>query len=123
LGERWPVRVLADLVRNTGAATDADTGYGIDVFFGKTARPGDWRFGYGYSIAQTDAVLAAFSHDNIGIATNYRLHTVSMDYVLLPNTAINLIWYHYRPDSARDAGTHQPHDWLERLRLAFLVNF
>jgi len=123
LGERWPVRVLADLVRNTGAATDADTGYGIDVFLGKTAGPGDWRFGYGYSMAQTDAVLAAFSHDNLRIASNYRLHTFSMDYVPLPNTAINLIWYHYRPDSARDAGANQPHDWLERLRLAFLVNF
>jgi len=123
LGERWPVRVVADLVHNTGAATDADTGYGIDVFLGKTARPGDWRFGYGYLMAQTDAVLAAFSHDNIGIATNYRLHTLSLDYVPLPKTAINLIWYHYRPDSARDAGTNQPHDWLERLRLAFLVNF
>jgi len=123
LGERWPVRVVADLVHNTGAATDADTGYGIDLSLGKTSAPGDWRFGYGYLMAQTDAVLAAFSHDNIGIASNYRLHTLSLDYVPLRNTAINLIWYHYRPYSARDAGANQPHDWLERLRLAFLVNF
>jgi len=122
-GERWPLRFTADLVRNIGAVTDADTGYGLDLSLGKTTAPGDWRFGYGYAVAETDAVLAAFSHDNIGIATNYRLHALSVDYVPLPRTAINLIWSHYRPHHAADAGTHQPQDWLERLRLAFLVSF
>jgi hypothetical protein len=123
LGERWPLRLVADYVHNTGAATDADTGYGTDLILGKASAPGDWRFTYGHSVAQTDAVLAAFSHDNIGIATNYRLHSLTVDYVPTPSTMLSAYWYHYKPYSALDAGANDPGDWLDRLRIAFLVNF
>lgn len=122
-GERWPLRLVADYVRNLGAATDADTGYGADLILGRASARGDWRFTYGYSMAQTDAVLAAFSHDNIGIATNYRLHGLTVDYVPMPRTMLSAYWYHYRPYGALDAGGNQPGDWLDRLRLAFLVSF
>ena len=123
MGERWPVRVLADYVRNLGAATDADTGYGADLSVGKASAPGDWRFTYGYSMAQVDAVLAAFSHDNIGIGSNYRLHGLTVDYVPLPKTMVSAYWYHYKPYSDLYPVGHSPDDWLDRLRLAFLVNF
>lgn len=124
LGERWPLRLVADYVRNTGAATDADTGYGADLILGKASAAGDWRVTYGYSMAQTDAVLAAFSHDNIGIATNYRLHGLTVDYVPVPKTMLSAYWYHYTPYSAHDAaGSQRPGAWIDRLRLAFLVNF
>lgn len=123
LGDEWPLRLNVDHVRNTGAATDADTGYSAELSLGKAAVPGDWRFAYGYSMAQTDAVLAAFSHDNIGIGTNYRLHALTVDYVPLPKTMLSLYWYHYRPYSRVYPVGHEPDDWLDRLRLAFLVNF
>lgn len=123
LGERWPLRLVADYVRNTGAATDADTGYGADLSLGKVSAPGDWRFTYGYSMAQTDAVLAAFSHDNIGIATNYRVHGLTVDYVPMPKTMLSLYWYQYRPYTEIDAGSNQPNDWLDRLRIAFMIGF
>lgn len=122
-GERWPVRATADYVRNSGARTAADTGYGIDLAVGRASRPRDWRVTYGYSVAETDAVLAAFSHDNIGIGTNYRLHALTFDYALRPKTLISAIWYHYAPYSAVDAGTNAPGDWLDRLRLSFLMSF
>lgn len=122
-GEQWPLRLVGDYVRNLGAATDADTGYGADLSLGKASAVGDWRFTYGYSVAETDAVLAAFSHDNIGIATNYRLHALTVDYVPTPKTMLTAIWYHYKPFSAVYAGSHDPDDWLDRFRLAFLVNF
>jgi len=122
-GPQWPLRIVGDYVRNLGAATDADTGYGIDLSLGKASTIGDWRLTYGYSVAQTDAVLAAFSHDNIGIATNYRLHALTVDYVPTPRTMLTAIWYHYQPFSAVYAGSNDPNDWLNRFRLAFLVNF
>lgn len=122
-GEQWPVRIVGDYVKNLGAATDADTGYGVDVMLGRASKPGDWRFTYGYSMAEADAVLAAFSHDNIGIATNYRLHGLTIDYVPMPKTMISAIWYHYRPYDPLHAGSNELHDWLDRFRLAFLVNF
>jgi len=119
----WPLRLTVDYVRNLGAATDADTGYGADLSVGKASDVGDWRFTYGYSAAQTDAVFAAFSHDNIGIATNYKLHALTLDYVPSPRTLVTGIWYHYRPFRAVDAAPRETSDWLDRLRLAFLVNF
>lgn len=123
VGDRWPMRLLADYVKNFGAKTDADSGFGIDLSAGRVTQPGDWRVTYGYSTADTDAVLAAFSHDNIGIATNYRLHSLTLDYVPMPKTLLTAIWYHYRPDSTADAGANDVDDWLDRIRIAFLVSF
>lgn len=121
--DKWPLRFVGDYVRNTGARTSADTGYGADLLLGRTSKPGDWRFGYGYAMAQVDAVMSAFSHDNISIATNYRMHTFSMDYAPAKNTVISAVWYHYKPYNAIYAGNNSPSDWLNRVRLAFLVNF
>lgn len=123
LGERWPVQLIGNYVHNYGAAVDGDTAYGADLFVGRTAKPHDWRFGYGYSRAEVDAVLAAFSHDNIDIATNYLLHSLSVDYVPRANTLLNLTWYHYRPLDPLYAGANNPADWLDRVRLNFSVNF
>lgn len=123
LGERWPVRVVGDYVHNFGAKTSADSGFGVDLGLGRASQPNDWRITYGYSEAQTDAVFAAFSHDNIAIATNYRLHALTIDYVPMPKTVLTAYWYHYKPDSAIHAGANDVGDWLDRVRLAFLVSF
>ena len=123
LGSRWPVRVLGDYVKNFGAETSADTGYGVDLGLGRATQPRDWRVTYGYSAAETDSVLAAFSHDNTGIATNYRLHALTLDYMPLPKTLLTAIWYHYKPDNSIDAGSNDVGDWLDRVRIAFLVSF
>ena len=71
-------------------------------------------------MAETDAVLAAFSHDNIALGTNYRLHALTLDYVPFPKTLLTAYWYHYQPDVATAA---LGRDWIERIRLAFTVSF
>lgn len=121
--EKWPLRVVGDYVKNLGAADDQDTGYGVDVSLGRASKPGDWRFTYGYSKTDVDAVLSAFSHDNIGIATNYKLHALTVDYTPMPKTLVSAIWYHYKPNDPTYAGSNAPNDWLDRVRLFFLVNF
>lgn len=123
LGSRWPVRFVGDYVKNLGAETSQDTGYGADLGIGRVAQPHDWRVNYGYSVAETDSVLGAFSHDNIGIGTNYELHALTVDYVLLPKTLLTAIWYHYKPESALDAGSNAIGDWLDRVRVAVAVSF
>ncbi|HEX7011316.1 MAG TPA: putative porin [Steroidobacteraceae bacterium] len=120
LGERWPLRAVADYVHNFGAINDEDTGFGMDLSIGRASQAGDWRVTYGYSVAETEAVLAAFSHDNIALATNYRLHALTFDYVPMPKTLLSAIWYHYKPDER--LGAVDP-DWIERLRVAFAVSF
>lgn len=123
LGERWPVRLVVDHVLNLGARTDADSGHSADLAIGRATASGDWRVTYGYAMAQNDAVLAAFSHDNMSIATNYRLHGLTLDYVPTPNTMLSAYWYRYRPYDLQYSGGGHVGTWSDRLRLAFLVSF
>lgn len=123
MGSRWPVRFTGDYVKNFGAETSEDTGYSMDLALGRVTQPHDWRVTYGYSVAETDSVLGAFSHDNIGIGTNYELHALTLDYVPLPKTLLTAWWYHYKPENALDAGSNAIGDWLDRVRVAFLVSF
>lgn len=117
-GGRFPVSFVADFVKNLGA-DDQNTGFGFDLFVGRASARGDLRFRYGYAEAGTDAVLAAFSHDNTTLATNYKQHTLTFDYQVLEAVQLNATWYLYhtlRQASATDA-------WVDRLRLNALVSW
>ena len=125
-GERYPIRFVADYVKNLGAEVSEDQGFSLDLFVGRTSKKNDLRFRYGYSEAETDAVLAAFSHDNTTMATNYRQHTATVDYVVLENTVLNLTWYVYRRDEAQpryDTPTTDSDEYVSRLRLNVEVKF
>lgn len=119
-GERYPLRVVGNYVKNLGAEVDEDQGLALGVYVGRTGTTGDRRLHYSYSEAETDAVLAAFSHDNTTLATNYELHTVAVDYVPLPNTVLNATWYLYR---RKDIEADSPNDFVSRLRLNLLLTF
>ena len=101
----------------------ADTAFSIDTFIGKTGEKGDWRFGYGYAEADVDAVFAAFSNDNTTLATNYRQHSVAIDYTIAPHITLNSTIYRYRPNAALYAGDLVPDDWINRLRINLLAQF
>ena len=116
-GERFPVRFVADYVKNLGA-DDEDEGFGVDLFVGRASAKGDMRFRYGYSQAETDAVLAAFSHDNTTLATNYKQHTLTFDYQVRKDFQLNATWYVYSRLSSS-----LPTDWISRLRLNAMVSF
>jgi hypothetical protein len=122
LGDAWHVRIVGDYVKNFGAATNADQGYGIDVIIGRGSKQHDWRFVYGYAQTETDAVFAAFAHDNTTLAINYRQHTFGVDFALTGNLVLNATLYHYQPLNALNAG-NDPNDWLNRLRLNILASF
>lgn len=123
LGDQWPIRIVGDYVKNFGATTDQDTGYGVDILVGRGSKVGDFRFGYGYAQVGVDAVLAAFSHDNTDLATNYLQHTALVDYVVMPNVVLNTTFYRYRAKSPLFTTNFLPTDWANRVRLNLLVNF
>jgi hypothetical protein len=123
LSPRWPLSFTADYVHNTGAAVAGDTAFNLELAAGRTAKPGDWRLAYNYSEVEVDSVLAAFSHDNIDLSTNYKLHGVGLAYVPAEHLQLDLLWYHYRPLDPAYAGGLSPTDWLDRIRLAFMVSF
>ncbi|MGH7614700.1 MAG: putative porin, partial [Gemmatimonadales bacterium] len=76
-GERFPLRVVGDYVHNSGA-NDLNTGWAADVYVGRVTRPGETRWRYGYAVAETDAILAAFAHDNTTLGTNSETHTLAV---------------------------------------------
>jgi len=122
-GPAWPVEVVGNYTNNTGAETSADTAFAADLYLGRNRHAGDWRFNYAFSLAQTDAVFAAFSQDNTRIATNYRQHSFGVEYVPKDHVVLSASWYHYRPESTRDAQGNEPNDWLDRVRLNVVVDF
>lgn len=121
--ERWPLAFTADYVKNMGAAVPGDTAFNLELAAGRVAKPGDLRLTYNYSEVEVDSVLAAFSHDNIDLSTNYKLHGLGLAYVPAEHLQLDLLWYHYRPLDPAYAGGLSPTDWLDRIRLAFMVSF
>jgi hypothetical protein len=118
-GKRFPVRLVADYVRNLGA-DGHDDGFGVDLFVGRAVDRNDLRMRYGYAQTETDAVLGAFSHDNTTLATNYRQHTGSFDWQVRKELQLNATWYVFRK---LEAAPGEANPWLNRLRVNALVSF
>lgn len=122
-GKDWPLQISGEYVRNLGAATDADSGYTFGFALGQVSRAHGWKIGYSYMVSETDAVLAAFSHDNIDLATNYLLHGLTVDHALTNDIILNATLYRFRKKDPLGPGAILPGDWRNRLRLQLLVNF
>jgi hypothetical protein len=115
-GERFPLRIVGDYVHNSGA-NDLNTGWEADVYVGRVTRAGETRWRYGYAVAETDAILAAFGQDNTTLGTNYEIHTLAVDGVPIPGLLLTGTLYAYRP---HEAAVRQ---YQTRLRLNAMVTF
>lgn len=109
LGPRLPLGLTLEWVKNLGAAVPEDQGVTFDVWGGRLEQKGDIRARYGYAVVETDAVLGTYSHDNIPLATNYRLHTLAAEWGVLPHTNLNVTLYLYRENEPRlvDGASYQ----------------
>ncbi|MGH7538490.1 MAG: hypothetical protein ACREMF_07650, partial [Gemmatimonadales bacterium] len=83
-------------------------------------RPGETRWRYGYAVAETDAILAAFAHDNTTLGTNSETHTLAVEAVPIAGMVLNGTWYVYRPHQVAPGARRQ---YQTRLRLNALVTF
>jgi len=122
LGPRWPVTLTLHFVRNAGAALADDTALSVALRAGSGPAPGAVVGHYAYARVDRDAVLAAFSHDNIPLATNHRLHTVAGDWFFRSDILATLTLYLYRPLLPVD-GDPIDASWQARLRLNVTVIF
>ena len=121
-GDRWPVKVQADYVKNLGAAVDEDDGFALDVYVGTIKSPGRLSFRYTYSQVEQDAVLGVFSNDTIVYATNYELHELIVEFPLWGPTSLTLSTFLYRRlDPALVPGSDD--DWVSRNRIMFHASF
>ena len=83
---------------------DEDEGFLAEVILGREWEQKLFAFKYGYGRCEHEAVLGAFSNDNLPLATNYLSHTLRGSYGLRKDTALSLTWYTFRrlrPDPAR----------------------
>ena len=97
--------------------------YAFNASAGKLSNTGDWRLGYGYSVAEKDAVLAAFSHDNTTYGTNYQQHALGVDYAVSLQSVLNLTAYYYRRKDFALALQPGDNDFITRLRLNLQYSF
>ncbi len=119
----WPLRISGNYVRNLGAIASGEDAYAVDLFFGAIDNRGDWRLQYGYAVADTDAVLAAFSQDNIELGSNYRQHTLAVDYVPADHWLLTASLFRYQVKDIALAPPGWTGAWRNRVRLNVLYSF
>ena len=117
--EGYPFRVLADVVRNTRAASNLDTGIWFEAEYGGSRRPRSYTVGYTYGWIEQDAVLSPFMFSDIP-GTNLRMHMINVAYVPLPTMTLDLT-VHISKTLEVAAGT--PNRYLTRPHLAVVVRF
>ncbi len=115
----YPVRLLADVVRNTRAASDRDTGMWFEAEYGGSRAAGSYTLGYTYGRIEQDAVLSPFMFSDIP-GSNLQLHLLNVAYVPLPNLTLDLT-LHITKSLDVDPGTNRA--WLTRPHLAAIVRF
>ncbi|HJN44328.1 MAG: hypothetical protein CL477_08040 [Acidobacteria bacterium] len=115
----YPVRLLADVVRNTKAASDLDTGMWFEAEYGGSRAAGSYTLGYTYGRVEQDAVLSPFMFSDMP-GTNLQLHMVNVAYVPAPNLTLDLM-LHFTKRLDIDAGTSNA--WLTRPHVAAIVRF
>ena len=115
----YPLRLLADVVRNTRAASDLDTGMWFEAEYGGSRAQHSYTLGYTYGRIQQDAVLSAFVFSDMP-GTNLQLHMVDIAYVPLPNLSLDLN-VHVSKRLEVDPGARNT--WLTRAHIAAIVRF
>ena len=117
--DRYPFRVLADVVRNTRAASGLDTGIWFEAEYGGSRQPRSYTAGYTFGRIEQDAVLSPFMYSDIP-GTNVQLHMINVAYVPLSNLTLDLT-VHITKQLAVPAGT--PNSYLTRPHVAVIVRF
>lgn len=117
--DRYPFRVLADVVRNTRAASDLDTGIWFEAEYGGSRLPRSYTVGYTFAWIEQDAVLSPFMFSDIP-GTNVQLHMINLAYVPLSNLTLDLT-LHISKRLAVPAG--MPNSYLTRPHVAVIVRF
>lgn len=123
LGVRWPVSMALDYVENLAAVDAESSAYQMNLDMGRTRNRGDWRLAYGYAQADIDSVLTAFSQDNIGYASNYRLHSLQVEYAPMEDIVLNMTAYHYRRDRLQPGYPDHWDEWISRIRFNVNIQF
>ncbi len=117
--ENYPFRVLGEVVHNTRAASDLDTGMWFEAAYGGSGAPRSYTLGYTYGWIEQDAALSPFVFSDMP-GTNLQLHMFTIAWVPLPNLTLDLTTH---ISKRLEAGPGDLGTWLTRPHVAAIVRF
>ena len=124
----YPLRLLADWVTNTRAATEEDTGIWLEAQYGGAARPKSYGVGYTFARVEQEAVLSPFIFSDMP-GSNLWLHMLEASYMPLPRLSLDLTLHFTKQLVAPDPAGADPRPpevlnaWLLRPHVAVRVSF
>ena len=88
-----PVRVFADVIKNTRALSSQDTAYLVGASLGKCTTPGTWAVAYNYRDVEADALLGVLAEATFGGGgTDIKGHKFGVSYQLAKNTQFGVTY-------------------------------
>lgn len=120
----WPLSVQVNWAQNLSAFDDEDTAWRVAAILGQLDGYNPVALTYAYSDVERDAVFAAFSNDNLTIATGYQSHEWAGLYRLSQDLDAQLIVYRFRDGrpisrlERLDEG-----EWQTRIRANLIFRF
>lgn len=115
----YPLRLLAEYLRNTKAASSQDTGIWFEAEYGGSRTLRTYTLGYTYGRVQQEASLSPFVFSDMP-GTNTQLHMLNIAYIPLPNLSLDLT-LHISKHLEVETGTSN--NWLTRPHIAAIVRF
>lgn len=92
MGEQ-PVRIFADVIKNTRALSSQDTAYLVGASLGKCTAPGTWAVAYNYRDVEADALLGVLAEATFGGGgTDIKGHKFGVTYQLAKNTLFGVTY-------------------------------
>jgi hypothetical protein len=85
---QYPLTALADIVVNTEAADDDDSGVWVVAGYGRAAMAKTFAATYTFARVERDAVVSAYNFSDMGPATNVVMNMATLSY--MPRSRVNL---------------------------------
>lgn len=115
----YPLRLLAEVARNTRAASDRDGGVWIEAELGEPRDAGTWGASYTYGAIEQDVSPSPFVFSDMP-GTNTRLHMLETSYFALPGLSLD-VTLHFTKRLYLDRVVANP--WLTRLHAGAVLRF
>jgi hypothetical protein len=87
----YPLVAVADVVVNTRAADDEDTGLWLSSSYGRAAVVNTYAVSYTFARIERDAVVSAFNFSDMGPATNVTMNMATFSYMPRPRLNLDMI--------------------------------
>ena len=115
----YPLRLLAEYLRNTKAASSQDTGIWFEAQYGGSRTVDTYTLGYTYGWMQQEASLSPFVFSDM-LGTNVRLHMLNLAYNPLANLSLDLTLHFFK---RLEVETGMRNNWLARPHGAAIIRF